>query len=45
MVVIVGEWFVEPQHGAELPYVFRHEPQLVRVEPGGSMTGVDFFAD
>jgi hypothetical protein len=42
MPVIGGEWFVEPQPGPELPYVFRHHPRLVSVAPGGTMAGVDF---
>ncbi len=42
MPVIGGEWFVEPQPGPELPFVFRHAPRLVRVAPGGTMAGVDF---
>jgi hypothetical protein len=42
MPVIGGEWFVEPQPGPELPYVFNQHPQLVRVLPGGTVAGVDF---
>ncbi|UCC65321.1 MAG: carboxypeptidase regulatory-like domain-containing protein, partial [Anaerolineae bacterium] len=42
MPVIGGEWFVEPQPGPDLPFVFRQHPQLVRVAPGGTMAGVDF---
>lgn len=42
MPVIGGEWFVEPQPGPELPYVFNRNPQLVRVAPGGTVSGVNF---
>ena len=42
MPVIGGDWFVEPQPGPELPYVFRGAPSLVSVAPGGTMSGVDF---
>jgi len=37
MPVIGGEWFVEPQPGPELPYVFSDPPQFTRVLPGGTM--------
>jgi len=42
MPVIGGEWFVEPQPGPERPFVFRYQPCLVRVAPGGTMAGVNF---
>ncbi len=42
MPVIGGEWFVEPQPGPELPFVYRHQPQLVRVAPLGKVSGVNF---
>jgi hypothetical protein len=42
MRVIGGEWLVEPQPLPEQPFVFREHPRLVRVAPGGTMTGIDF---
>jgi hypothetical protein len=42
MPVIGGEWFIEPQPGPELPFVFRHRQKLVRVAPGGELAGVNF---
>jgi hypothetical protein len=42
MPVIGGEWFVEPQPGPEIPFVFSDRPRFTRVAPGGTMTGVDF---
>jgi len=42
MPVIGGEWFVEPQPRPEQPYVFNQRSRLVRVAPGGEMTGLDF---
>jgi hypothetical protein len=37
MPVIAGEWFVEPQPGPDIPYVFNDPPKLVRVAPEGRM--------
>jgi len=42
MQVIPGEWFVEPQPGPDMPYVFNGHPRLVRLAPEGTMAGVDF---
>jgi hypothetical protein len=42
MHVTGGEWFVEPIPELDAPFVFRQRPQLVRVLPMGTVTGIDF---
>lgn len=42
MSVIGGEWSVEPKPEPFQPFVFRHDPKIVRVAGGGAMMDVDF---